>query len=131
MAANGRGNMRPAGRSPPFLAIGLFVALVILGFNYWSLSARNGEQANEIALMESELRLVNAKKTSAEKRGEAISDKITELEKQLNEQKEVIARNQAELANVEKEKQTFIERTNLLENEVKDIRDQQLVSILK
>lgn len=126
MTANGRGNMRPSGRSPPFLAIGLFVALVILGFNYWSLSARNGEQANEIVLMESELRLVNAKKTSAEKRMEATSDKIEDLEKQLNEQKELLANKAAELANVEREKETFGNRVNELETELKTYRDEKL-----
>ncbi|XP_060560165.1 UPF0746 protein DDB_G0281095-like isoform X3 [Ruditapes philippinarum] len=126
MAANGRGNMRPAGRSPPFLAIGLFVALVILGFNYWSLSSRNGEQANEIVLLESELRLVNAKKTSAEKRSEAISDKVSELETQMNSQKEIIAKAEADRANLEKEKQASIERNMELENEVRGVRDQQL-----
>ncbi|XP_052279713.1 Golgi membrane protein 1-like isoform X4 [Dreissena polymorpha] len=91
MAANGRGIMRPGGKSPPFLAIGLVVTIIILGFNYWSLSAKNGEQANEIALMESELRLVNAKKVSAEKRSDAISDKVKDLEEEIQKQKEAIA----------------------------------------
>ncbi|KAH3836635.1 hypothetical protein DPMN_110006 [Dreissena polymorpha] len=83
--------MRPGGKSPPFLAIGLVVTIIILGFNYWSLSAKNGEQANEIALMESELRLVNAKKVSAEKRSDAISDKVKDLEEEIQKQKEAIA----------------------------------------
>jgi len=100
MAANGRGTMRPGGRSPPFLAIGLFVALVILGFNYWSLSSKNGELQNEVAMMDSELRIVNAKKTSAEKRNDAISDKIKDLEEEISKQKEVIANRQAENADL-------------------------------
>lgn len=117
MAANPRGSMRPNGRSPPFLAIGLCVALVILGFNYWSLSARNGEQANEIALMESELRLVNAKKTSSEKRSEALADKVADLEKEMTSQKEVIANKMAEFQTEKQLKEECATRINVAEEE--------------
>ncbi|WAQ99950.1 GOLM1-like protein [Mya arenaria] len=117
MAANGRGNMRPAGRSPPFLAIGLTVALVILGFNYWSLSARNGEQASEIMLMESELRLVNAKKVSAEKRSDAIQDKVKDFEEDIRKYKEANAKCQTDSAN-------FKSRVEDLEKQVTDVQNE-------
>ncbi|KAL4227258.1 Cancer susceptibility candidate 4 [Mactra antiquata] len=123
MAANGRGSMRPTGRSPPFLAIGLCVALVILGFNYWSLSARNGEQANEISLMESELRLANAKKTSSEKRSEALTDKVSDLEREISSQKEIIANNMAELQNVKQAKEECAGRINDIETEKVELKD--------
>ena len=81
MTASTRGTMRPNGRSPPFLAIGLFIALCVMGFNYWSLSAKNAEQANEISILNSEK--LTARATS-EKRIESLSTQITTLQKDLN-----------------------------------------------
>lgn len=127
MAANGRGTMRPTGRSPPFLAIGLCVALVILGFNYWNLSAKNGEQANELTLLESELRLVNAKKVSAEKRSEAITDKVKDLEDDISKQKEMIAHNAAELSEIKTEKSALDEEIAQLRTEVDSYKNEHLV----
>lgn len=128
MAANGRGNGRPNGRSPPFLAIGLFVALVILGFNYWNLSAKNGEQANEIAMMESELRLVNARKVSAEKRSEAITDKVKDLEENIKQQKEMVSHNAAELADIKAEKDRMSIQVAELQQSLAQYKEEHLVS---
>ena len=127
MAANGRGNLRTNGRSPPFLAIGLFVALVILGFNYWTLSAKNGEQSNEIALMESELRLVNAKKVSAEKRSEAVSDKVKDLTDQMKKQSEMIANNAAVLEDLKAQKAGMQSSLNELETSLAQYKEEHLV----
>ena len=85
MTASTRGNMRPNGRSPPFLAIGLFIALCVMGFNYWSLSAKNAEQANEISILNSEK--LTARATS-EKRIDSLSTQITSMQRDLNTAKE-------------------------------------------
>ncbi|KAL3866910.1 hypothetical protein ACJMK2_044159 [Sinanodonta woodiana] len=102
MAANNRGGMRPQGRSPPFLAVGLFVAVCILGFNYWSMSSRNAELGNEITLLESEVRVLSAKKVSAEKRSESVMDKVTDLEEILKKERNNYGNKEAELAECNK-----------------------------
>ena len=85
MTASTRGTMRPNGRSPPFLAIGLFIALCVMGFNYWSLSAKNAEQANEISILNSEKL---AARSTAEKRIESLTGQVSSLQSNLNTAKE-------------------------------------------
>ena len=123
MAANNRGNMRPTSRSPPFLAIGLFVALVILGFNYWNLSVKNGEQFNEISVMERELKIVSAKKSAIEKRAEAIQDKVKYLEDELNKQKGYVAEKVNALAAAQNEREVVIQGKAELQGEYDTLRE--------
>ncbi|KAK3578270.1 hypothetical protein CHS0354_010471 [Potamilus streckersoni] len=120
MAANNRGGMRPQGRSPPFLAVGLFVALCILGFNYWSMSSRNAELGNEITLLESEVRVLSAKKVSAEKRSESVLDKVKDLEDILKKERNNYGNKEAELAecnkNLHQKEEELIEVREEVEN---------------
>jgi len=74
MAANGRGAMRPQSRSPPFLVIGLLVALVILGANYWSLSSNNNSLGQEVAELQDQVRQLSAKRISAEKKIDSMAE---------------------------------------------------------
>ena len=90
MSANGRGTMRPQSRSPPFLVIGLLVALVILGANYWSLSSTNSSLSNEIGDLQDQVRQLSLKRISAEKKIDTISESY-------NKFKEGLAQKEAEL----------------------------------
>lgn len=73
--------MRPNGRSPPFLAIGLFIALCVMGFNYWNLSAKNADQANEISIISAEKLTA---RSSAEKRIESLNQQVESLQRDIN-----------------------------------------------
>ena len=72
--------MRPNGRSPPFLAIGLFIALCVMGFNYWNLSAKNAEQANEISIINAEKLTA---RSAADKRIDSLSKQIESLQRDV------------------------------------------------
>ena len=83
MAANGRGYMRPnsAGRTPPFLIIGLLVVISILAFNYWSLSSKNNALTREIDEAEMKYRSVQVRKLDVEKRNAELSTLLDEAKK--------------------------------------------------
>ncbi|XP_021345908.1 protein CASC4-like isoform X2 [Mizuhopecten yessoensis] len=90
MSANGRGSMRAQSRSPPFIVIGLSVALVILGANYWNLSSNNSKLAFEVAELQDQVRQVSAKRISAEK-------KIDSMAESYNRNKETLAQKESDV----------------------------------
>ncbi|XP_060064126.1 Golgi membrane protein 1-like [Ylistrum balloti] len=90
MAANGRGSMRAQSRSPPFLVIGLLVALVILGANYWNLSSSNSKLSFEVAELQDQVRQISAKRISAEK-------KIDSMAESYNRNKETLAQKESDV----------------------------------
>ncbi|XP_046549916.1 translation initiation factor IF-2-like isoform X3 [Haliotis rubra] len=81
MTANGRGTMRPQGRTPPFLLIGLLVVMCILGYSYWSVASTSSDQALQIVTLQDEVRILSTRKMEADKRSEASNDKAGALEK--------------------------------------------------
>ncbi|XP_033750794.1 protein CASC4-like isoform X2 [Pecten maximus] len=90
MASNGRGSMRAQSRSPPFLVIGLLVALVILGANYWNLSSNNSKLAFEVAELQDQVRQISAKRISAEK-------KIDSMAESYNRNKDTLAQKESDV----------------------------------
>ncbi|ESP05669.1 hypothetical protein LOTGIDRAFT_228149 [Lottia gigantea] len=76
-SSNGRGALRPSGRSPPFLLIGLSVALCIIGFNYWSVSSRNSELLTQITILKREVTNQATMKITAEKRLEEVGSRAS------------------------------------------------------
>lgn len=112
MAANPRGAMRPQSKSPPFLIIGLLVALVILGANYWSLSSSNRAMSIEIRDLQDHIRMVAAKKINAEKRSDSVLERLKDLEKTITDNKQTIAKKSSEIATLN---QQHSDRTTELE----------------
>ena len=84
MTAATRGTMRPNGRSPPFLAIGLFIALCVMAFNYWNLSSKNAEQAQEITILNGEKLSAVSGRSAAEKRIESFNMQVEKLQRDIN-----------------------------------------------
>lgn len=70
--------MRPASRSPPFLLIGLLVALCILAFNYWNLSSKNGELSRQLESVQVDFRAVSDKHLTVEKRAADLAAQLSE-----------------------------------------------------
>ncbi|XP_071116360.1 pinin-like [Haliotis cracherodii] len=81
MTANGRGTMRPQGRAPPFLLVGLLVVMCILGYSYWSVASTSSDQASQIVTLQDEVRILSTRKMEADKRSESSNDQIRTLEK--------------------------------------------------
>lgn len=137
MAPDSTSIMRPSGRTP-YVAIFVFAVLVILGYSYWTLSARNVEQGNEIALLESELRLVNSKKTSAEKRSETISDKVKELEGVINRlkleigtHKDIVSKKDKLYEDLRQQKASIDDQLKEVQQELKKIKTETLAAVQK
>lgn len=82
--------MRAQSRSPPFLVIGLLVALVILGANYWNLSSNNSKLAFEVAELQDQVRQISAKRISAEK-------KIDSMAESYNRNKDTLAQKESDV----------------------------------
>lgn len=87
MAANGRGNMRPQSRSPPFLITGLVVALVILGANYWNLSSSNASLSAEVADLQDQIRVVSSNKINIQRKNDNAMLRVRDIEMELNKKK--------------------------------------------
>ena len=62
MTGNGRATMRPGGKSPPFLVIGLLVGLCIIGFNYYKVSSQNSGLFQEISLLGGQIKALKTEK---------------------------------------------------------------------
>lgn len=83
MSGNGRGATRQPGRSPPFLVIGLLVALIILGFNYWNLSSSNASLSSTNMDLQDQIRILTSKKLSEEQGKRDVERKYQLLEQRL------------------------------------------------
>lgn len=102
--------MRNQSRTPPFLIIGLVVALVILGFNYWRMSSRNGALNDEAEIayerstdLQEQVRMLSTKKLIAEKKSETVLDRVRELEGLLNNRNEELQRKEMEVQNINRQ----------------------------
>ena len=100
MSANGRGNMRPQSRSPPFLLTGLVVALVILGANYWNLSSSNASLSAEVADLQDQIRILSSKKINSERKNDNAMLRIRDIEKNVNDREQELSKLKTELKEV-------------------------------
>ncbi|XP_070176719.1 Golgi membrane protein 1-like isoform X2 [Littorina saxatilis] len=85
MSGNGRGNMRPTSRSPPFLVVGLLVAMCILAFNYWNVSSKNGELTRQMESLQVDFRAVSDKHLTVEKRAAELASQLSDLQTKGNQ----------------------------------------------
>ncbi|KAL5005470.1 hypothetical protein ScPMuIL_018926 [Solemya velum] len=142
MAANGRGTMRNQSRTPPFLVIGLVVALVILGFNYWRVSSRNGSLNDEAEIayerstdLQEQVRMLSTKKLIAEKKSETVLERVRELEGLLNNRNEELQRKEVEVSNINRQLvekgdvcQAATDNLQLCHEELKSCKDSKSVT---
>lgn len=123
MAGNVRGAMRPQGRSPPFLLIGLCVALCILGFNYWSLSYRNRELATQIVDLQDQVRRSMSKRMTAERRGATVVEELKKCESTLDMEKNEIARKESEVISLSEQLRNKVTEMTDCETKIKDVEE--------
>ena len=82
MSGNGRGAQRPQSR-PPFLVIGLLVALGILGFNYWNLSSANVTLSATNIDLQDQIRILTSKRLNEEQSKKHVEKKYGLLEQRI------------------------------------------------
>ena len=83
MSGNGRGAQRPQSR-PPFLVIGLLVALGILGFNYWNLSSANVTLSATNIDLQDQIRILTSKRLNEEQSKKQVERKYGLLEQRIS-----------------------------------------------
>ena len=121
-----RGQMRPhSSKSPPFLLVGLFVVIAILGFNYWNASTKYAFSRKQVIQLGDKYQELNLKKQGIEKRNLDLSD---ELSKRKTEVMQCLARNGIEATECEtrirREKDAVLEQLSQSKLEAENLKKQ-------
>ena len=78
MASNGI-VFRP-GRGPSFILVGLVVIVIILFYSYWGASSKNNKLLRDVSVLQDRLRILAARKLTADKKGSALVSQITQMQ---------------------------------------------------
>lgn len=78
MASNGI-VFRP-GRGPSFILVGLVVIVIILFYSYWGVSSKNNKLLKDVSVLQDRLRVLAARKLTADKKGSALVSQITQMQ---------------------------------------------------
>ncbi|XP_048733883.1 protein GOLM2-like isoform X2 [Ostrea edulis] len=124
MAANGRGNMRPQSRSPPFLITGLVVALVILGANYWNLSSSNASLSAEVADLQDQIRVVSSNKINIQRKNDNAMLRVRDIEMELNKKKLELKTSIKELGEIGSAKESCTSKLKQSEDNINGIQQE-------
>lgn len=114
MASNGI-VFRP-GRGPSFILVGLVVIVIILFYSYWGVSSKNSNLLRDVSVLQDRLRVLAARKLTADKKGSALVSQITQMQ---DENEKVINSKDFKIAQMAKTLQSReAELTNVREQEV-------------
>jgi len=93
MASNGI-VFRP-GRGPSFILLGLVVIVIVLFYSYWGVSSKNNKLLRDVSVLQDRLRVLAARKLTADKKGSALVSQITQMqderEKEVNSKDSTIS----------------------------------------
>lgn len=81
----GFGANRRGGRLPSFILIVLLVIIVILSFNYWSVSTKHGRLLDELAEMQTQVKRTDAARSRLEKRNSELMMQVDTHRKQIDQ----------------------------------------------
>ncbi|XP_052457890.1 protein GOLM2 isoform X1 [Carassius gibelio] len=76
---------RRGGRLPSFILIALLVIIVILSFNYWSVSTKHGRLLDELAEMQTQVKRTDAARSRLEKRNSELMMQVDTHRKQIDQ----------------------------------------------
>ncbi|XP_016427194.1 protein CASC4 isoform X1 [Sinocyclocheilus rhinocerous] len=76
---------RRGGRLPSFILIVLLVIIVILSFNYWSVSTKHGRLLDEVAEMQTQVKRTDAARSRLEKRNSELMMQVDTHRKQIDQ----------------------------------------------
>lgn len=80
----GFGANRRGGRLPSFILIALLVVIVILSFNYWSVSTKHGRLLDELAEVQTQVKRTDAARSRLEKRNSELMMQVDTHRKQID-----------------------------------------------
>lgn len=81
----GFGANRRGGRLPSFILIVLLVIIVILSFNYWSVSTKHGRLLDELAEVQTQVKRTDAARSRLEKRNSELMMQVDTHRKQIDQ----------------------------------------------
>ncbi|XP_051986893.1 protein GOLM2-like isoform X1 [Xyrauchen texanus] len=81
----GFGANRRGGRLPSFILIALLVIIVILAFNYWSVSTKYGRLLDELAEVQTQVKRTDAARSRLEKRNSELIMQVDTHRKQIDQ----------------------------------------------
>ncbi|KAK7176472.1 hypothetical protein R3I93_000646 [Phoxinus phoxinus] len=76
---------RRGGRLPSFILIVLLVIIVILSFNYWSVSTKHGRLLDELAEVQTQVKRTDAARSRLEKRNSELMMQVDTHRKQIDQ----------------------------------------------
>ncbi|XP_051502970.1 protein GOLM2-like isoform X1 [Myxocyprinus asiaticus] len=76
---------RRGGRLPSFILIALLVIIVILAFNYWSVSTKHGRLLDELAEVQTQVKRTDAARSRLEKRNSELMMQVDTHRKQIDQ----------------------------------------------
>lgn len=76
---------RRGGRLPSFVFIGLLVVIVILSFNYWSVSDKHGRLLDELSEVQTQVKRTDAARSRLEKRNSELMVQVDSHRKQIEQ----------------------------------------------
>ncbi|CAL4105884.1 unnamed protein product, partial [Meganyctiphanes norvegica] len=71
---------RSSGRTPPFVLIGLIFIVLILAYNYWTLSSQNSDLQEDIERLQTEIKINAVKQEQSEKKNAALQDQVHDMD---------------------------------------------------
>ncbi|XP_076355515.1 uncharacterized protein LOC143249482 isoform X2 [Tachypleus tridentatus] len=97
-----RGQLRSNFSSrPPFLVVGLFVVLGILGFSYWSLSSQFNDLQKQLQIMQENVRLAGQRKESMDKQNRDLESALNKVKLELDTSKLTMSKKEKEREEIE------------------------------
>lgn len=75
----GFGANRRGGRLPSFVLVGMMVVLVLLSYNYWSVSRQHGRALDELAEVHAQVKRTDAARSRLEKRNSELMLQVRAL----------------------------------------------------
>ncbi|MBN3306685.1 CASC4 protein, partial [Amia calva] len=80
----GFGANRRGGRLPSFILIALLVVILILSFNYWTVSSKHSRLLDELAEVQAQVKRTDAARSRLEKRNSELSVQVDTHRKQMD-----------------------------------------------
>ncbi|XP_069157998.1 protein GOLM2 isoform X26 [Procambarus clarkii] len=71
---------RGSGRTPPFILVGLVLIVLILGFNYWTLTSQNADLQQEVEKLQAEVKISAMKQEQSENKNAALQETVHEMD---------------------------------------------------
>lgn len=81
----GFGANRRGGRLPSFILIAFLVIIVIVSFNYWSVSTKHGRLLDELAEVQTQVKRTDAARSRLEKRNSELMMQVDSHRKQIEQ----------------------------------------------